>query len=594
MATALEKLGLTPTDLQTVGQPQAGPALGKLGLGPNDLATLGRGAAPAVAAAPAMGAGAGPTAATAGGAPEDQLGKLASGGLGALQGATFGFSDELAGILRGAMGALPGGEGFQTGFQQGTETVRGLHERAQPGAFLAGDIAGSLVLPGGAVRAGGTLAAKAGRAALSGAVQGGIGGAGRAEGTTERIPEAVAGAGFGGAVGGALGSVLPGATTAIKRLVGEGVETVDEAGGKAIGAIQDAARGKRAGVKEAYNRVARLDGRIEGQAAYDLLGRQIDRTLDEGGFLYTPGVGDEIKKVTTKLLDDLGPSANVQQIEGARKGLNRAIGNLRADPARQAAMVAVKDTFDDWMTATINAGFYRGDPAITETLKKARGLNTEYQRLFGVGGKTPQDRAAGRIIDTLIKDDVGAGEAVNMLFGMAGTGVNASRKAMARVRDASPEALDQMKIAHFNKILSPNGGPFDSAQAIANRVQKLNANQGQMMKILYGDDLPALNRFAADLSDKGSIAHKVGHFITSKPRWVRAGMTGLGAGTAYASGENPFIGAIVGALLGGGATRGAKAGQLAGAARRADRPYSSTISGRAARVGGIGPSLSEG
>lgn len=590
MATALEKLGLTPTDLQTIGQ---GPALGKLGLSPSDLATLGQGVPPAAAAAPTTEVGAGPGTAVAGGAP-DQLGALASGVLGVGQGLTAGFSDELAGILRGAVEALPGGEGFQAGFERGTEAVRGLHERAQPGVFLAGDIAGSLVLPGGAVRAGGTLAAKAGRAALSGAAQGAVGGAGRAEGTTERIPEAVVGAGLGGAVGGALGGALPGATTAIKRLVGEGAETVDEAGGRAIGAIQDAARGKRGGVKAAYDEVARLDGRIEGQAAYDLLGRQINRTLDEGGFAYVPGVGDEVKKVADKLLSDLGPSANVQQLEGARKGLNRAIGNLRADPARQAAMVAVKDTFDDWMTATINAGFYRGDPAITETLKKARGLNTEYQSLFGVGGKTPQDRAAGRIIDQLIRDDVGPGEAVNLLFGMAGTGVKASRKAVARIRDIAPEALDQMKIAHFNKILSPNGGPFDSAQAIANRIQKLNANQGQMMKVLYGDDLPALNRFAADLGKEGKVARKVGQFLTSKPLWVKAGAIGLGGAGAVAAGENPFLGAIIGALLGGGATRGAKAGQLVGAARRADRPFSSTISGRAARASGIGPSLTEG
>ena len=592
MGSALEKLGLTPADFgaappASAADPaparpsggSAGSALERLGLTPADF-----GQSPAAAAAP----------------PDPQLGGLASGALGAAQGLTFGFSDELAGGVAGIGSALSG-EGFGPGYRRGTDYVRGLHDQAQPGAFLAGDIAGSLLLPGGVARGGATLAAKAARGALSGAAQGAVGAAGRAEGgVADRAPEAAAGAALGGALGGAVGAALPAAGQGIRALARRAApETVEEAGGAAIEAIRSAAARGRQGVNEAYDAVARLEGRIEGEGAFELLQQRLGRVLDEGGFNYVPGVGDEVGKVVERLVSDLGPSASLQRLEGARKGLNRAIGTLSHDPSRKAALTAIKGEFDGWMQDAITNGLYRGDPEAIEVLKTARGLNTEYQRLFGIGGRTTQDRAAGRIIEQMLDDNAGPAEVVNLLFGMSGIGIKASRAAVARIRDISPEALDQMKAAHFTKVLAPNGGEFDPGPTIAKRLQKLVANQPQMMKTLYGDDLRALNRFGAALGKGGGVAEKTARFVAGNPWLVRGGLAATGAVGATATGESPWVGALLGALGGARAGRGASSiGRIETAARRADQPLSGRIGqaalGRVGRLGGIAPSLAGG
>ena len=576
MASALEKLGLTPADLgASAARPAApaggaGSALSRLGLTPADLGQT----APGQAAA------------------GDQLGLLSSGALGAAQGVTFGGSDELAGVVSGIGSALSG-EGFGPGYERGTEYVRGLHDRAQPGAFLAGDIAGSLVLPGGAVRSGATLAAKAGRAALAGAGQGAAGAFGRAErGIAERAPEAAAGAVAGAALGGVVGAALPIAGRGVQNLARRAApESVDEAGDAALQAIRTAAERGKKGVDEAYEAVANLEGKIEGESAFQLLQQRLTRVLDEGGFNYVPGVGAEIGKVVNKITSDLAPTASLQQLEGARKGLNRAIGSLSNDPARRSALTAIKGEFDDWMLDAITNGLYRGDPDAIDVLKSARGLNTEYQRLFGVGGRTTQNRAAGRIIDQLINDDVGPGEAVSYLFGANAIGIKASRKAVARIRDISPEALEQMKVAHFNKILAPNGADFDSGVKIANRIQKLNANQTQMMKIVYGEDLGSLNRFAAQLKrQQGGVAQSVANFFASKPGWVRAAAVATGVAGTSAAGGGMVENSMAALLLTGLTRRGSNTGAIS----RAARPFGSTLPARAGRLGGLSPSLAGG
>jgi len=338
---------------------------------------------------------------------------------------------------------------------------------------------------------------------------------------------------------------------------------------------------------------------LEKDGSFQLLQGRLTRVLDERGIAYVPGVGDEIAKIVHRLVSDLGPSASLQQLEGARKGLNRAIGTLSHDPVRRTAITTIKGEFDEWMTDTITNGLYRGDPDAIDVLKKARGLNTQYQKRFGIGGRTTHDRAAGRILDQIINDDVAAGDAVNLLFGMNGVGIKASRAALARVRDISGEALDQMKAAHFNKILAPNRGDFDPGPTIAKRIQKLNANQSQMMKILYGDDLRALNRFGADLGRGGNVAEKTARFLAGNRAIVVGGLAATGAAGASVTGESPFVGALLGALGGGRAARSPSSFQrINAAARRGDQSLPAragqAVAGRVGRLGGLSPSLSGG
>jgi len=255
MPTALEKLGLSAADFGAqnaapAGTPAAaGSALNKLGLTPGDLGQAPPAAAPGVPAA-----------------EDNQLGALASGALGVGQGLTFGFSDEIAGGLAGIGSALSG-DGFQSGYRSGTDAVRGLHDRSNPTAFVAGDIIGSLVIPGGAVRGGINLAAKVSRATASGAAQGAGGAFGRAEGSAaERVPEAASGAVLGGVLGGAVSAAVPAAGQRLQALARRAApDSIEEAGDAAISAIRDAAQRGKEGVNEAYDAVAALEGRIVGE-----------------------------------------------------------------------------------------------------------------------------------------------------------------------------------------------------------------------------------------------------------------------------------------------------------------------------------------
>ena len=161
---------------------------------------------------------------------EEKTSRLESGARGALQGATLGFSDEIVGGLAAAGGALLGDFNISDNYARARDTIRGGDRRAQaanPGSFLAGEIAGGVALPFGVAKAatklpqmGQTLARVAGltpeatqaaslgqrvgQGATMGAAYGGLYGAGMSEADNagDLTLDALIGAGTGLVVGG--------------------------------------------------------------------------------------------------------------------------------------------------------------------------------------------------------------------------------------------------------------------------------------------------------------------------------------------------------------------------------------------------------
>lgn len=142
------------------------------------------------------------------------------------QGLTFGFGDEIAGLMAAI---TPGGQGYTEARDASRDRLERMREE-RPGVSLAGELLGGLMLPAGA--AGSLLRAGAGvgRSALTGAAAGGLTGGlfglGEAKGTPgERIGQAVGpavgGAGLGG-VGGAVGALFGKAAAAANRVRGAG------------------------------------------------------------------------------------------------------------------------------------------------------------------------------------------------------------------------------------------------------------------------------------------------------------------------------------------------------------------------------------
>lgn len=142
---------------------------------------------------------------------------LESFGRGALQGATFGFSDELYGAGKGAYDKLFGSGDFTGTYAKERDAVREANKRAQeanPGSYFTGEIGGGLALPMGAARAGfrgaqvaadATLGARSLASAKAGGKVGALYGLGVGEGDAgnqalSTLGGVAGGAAFGGAV----------------------------------------------------------------------------------------------------------------------------------------------------------------------------------------------------------------------------------------------------------------------------------------------------------------------------------------------------------------------------------------------------------
>ncbi|MGI9494206.1 MAG: hypothetical protein ACR2QF_17585 [Geminicoccaceae bacterium] len=510
--------------------------------------------------------------------PQDepgQLGLVESFGQGAAQGLTLGFADELYGL---GAGLIPGGQNRE----EATKAARARLARADPRAALAGELAGSLVIPGGAARTGASLLARAGRGALAGAGQGAVGGFGRAEGgVEERLPAAGVGGALGAGLGGAGAAVAPAIAqgaqrlagsapvTAVQKLLGtlERGDDVGAAGQRAVLGIQEAAQRGRQGVNQAYDKVAQLEGKIEDTAAFDMLSGKFNRFIEENGIEFIEG-GDRITRLADGVVERLQGQATPKNMERARQLIGSIQRNVSPDkPQERMFLGALQREYDDWMFDTLKNKLYRGDEQALNQIKEARGLSREFNRLFGEGGRAGTDRRAGKIISEIMRDGVEAEEAVNLLFGGHGLGVKGSRQALARIRDISPDAFGEMRGAHFMKLVTGDGkGDFLTGAQIGKRIQQATVNQGPMMRILYGEDRGQLSKFGQQLATAPNVAQKVAEFVRARP--VIMGF--LLGGSGFAAGQDPTTAALGGTFTGlllAGLNRGGGAGAIQAAAR---------------------------
>jgi hypothetical protein len=156
---------------------------------------------------------------------EKETGNLEGLLLSGLEGATFGFSDEIVGGLDATLAALTGGD-FSKTYEKTRDEAREIMKRNQednPIISTVGDFAGSLLVPAGAigkVAKGSGAAARIGKMALAGGVGGAAIGAGKSE---QVLPEEIAkDAAEGAAIGAVLGPALDGLVSTGKAIVGKG------------------------------------------------------------------------------------------------------------------------------------------------------------------------------------------------------------------------------------------------------------------------------------------------------------------------------------------------------------------------------------
>ncbi len=178
--------------------------------------------------------------------------RLESAGRGAIQGATFGFGDEIYGGVKGAYDALTSDKSLADAYAENRDAVRSANKAAQeanPGSYLAGEVAGGIAVPVGAAasgvrlgtRLGGealTLGQRAAQGARAGAGVGAAYGLGTAEGDipTQAI-ETAKGAIAGAAMGGVAAPVID-AAGAVARGVGAQFRPREAAASKVVEALE--------------------------------------------------------------------------------------------------------------------------------------------------------------------------------------------------------------------------------------------------------------------------------------------------------------------------------------------------------------------
>jgi len=267
------------------------------------------------------------------------------------QGVSFGFNDELSGLIGGALYKMKG-----KGFGEGYDKARGLALRnldsfreRNPNAAIAGEVLGALptmAIPGMAPARAATFGGRLLQGAKTGAIYGGVYGTGAAdEGLANR------------AMGGGFGAALGGVTGGIAEPIAAGVGAL---GQRVAGPI----RGLLNPEREASKRVA-LARSLDEKIAQPGLGRQdLATAANNSQPVYNVDRGGEYTRALARSAANTSPEARVaidaatsDRFEGQGSriveivrnvvGGNKTVANraILQDAARKANRPAYKHTY---------------------------------------------------------------------------------------------------------------------------------------------------------------------------------------------------------------------------------------------------------
>jgi hypothetical protein len=335
-------------------------------------------------------------------------------GEGALSGITANFNDEIYGAskasglpdilggFRAPVGAArlayesltdQPGEASQA-YDQAVAEKRALKQRAQeqhPGAYVAGNVAGAMVLPGGAMMQGATLPARIARGAAVGAAYGGLSGAGEGENLTDRASRAAVGTVLGGAVGAAAPPLVEGAIQ----------------GGRALARpVVNAVRGAMNPADEAARRVVtglERDARVDPGAINRLSPGEFATEAQSGGPATIMDMGGETTRALARSAANTSPEGRQllnETINNRYEGQTGRITNWFNDAFNFPNATAQQEAIDQTQKA-VNRGAYArayrdGDkPLWSPELERLTSAPAVEDALRSAA-KTGQDRAVNQ------------------------------------------------------------------------------------------------------------------------------------------------------------------------------------------------------
>lgn len=306
-------------------------------------------------------------------------GTVASAGLGAVDMASFGFSDEIAGLVSAAVKKIGGDPGeFWKNYEETAASVRGTMKDAQdahPIAFGGGQVAGgaaSLLVPGGAVARTAGMGGKMLAGAKVGAATGAAYGAGSADGGVgERAAGAATGAGIGFATGAAAAPIAAGAGKIVNsvvskvgdRFAAKALDVPTEAVTKVRSAVADDVATKSIRAPSDGDMVMNLGPTLasRAEAVATQPGRGSNILLDAGK-KQADEEGGRIKAVVDRTLGkDQGRVLDAKAVEAERKAAGKLYETARAS-ATPVYIGDIRNTLDDVIAesdGSIRAGLER-------------------------------------------------------------------------------------------------------------------------------------------------------------------------------------------------------------------------------------------
>jgi hypothetical protein len=302
--------------------------------------------------------------------------------IGARQAATLSFGDEINAGVRAAadwMGnplKLGDGKPFREAYDDRLAHERALLDQTweeNPASILGGEVAGSMLLPGAAMKSGATVGANALRMGATGAATGGAYGYGAGEGgVMPRLQSAA----VGGAIGGAVGAAVPAIVGPLQKAA------TSKATRRAIS--EAAASAPEPAAQKAASQ-ALFDGMEKRGVSFADQARDRLQTSLTGALA---GFDDDTAAVTLRKVSRLAEKGDggltFNSLKNTRDALSKqSMNKMSSDGA--AAAVAVKE-IDGFIDNILDTDLTSGQVAgLSDDWKEARSLWKSYRNSEKIG-----------------------------------------------------------------------------------------------------------------------------------------------------------------------------------------------------------------
>ena len=246
---------------------------------------------------------------------------------------------------------------------------------------------------------------------------------------------------------------------------------------------------------------------------------------------------------------------NLRGVDQARKRLRAFAGAATTDADKRAASAVIQE-FDNHIEQAVTKGLFEGDEKFLSALKDARSEYSAYQRNFR---KQNSFDDSGRVLETMVRQDVTPEQVANYIYGSSKVGANATSvrtvqrlKQLLGTDSAEWAAIRQgawQKLTGTAEGKTPLG-----PQAVASRIAEFTSGDGKT--------------FAQQLFSPEEISAMQKHARIEQALSAKSGTVNLpNSGNRLAGLLRESFGTIGGMLgMSAGGPQGAAAGYAAGKA----------------------------